>query len=113
MKKTLREIDFKPDYVKLSKVQFKQNQKFLKFIYNILKDRNNVDSIVEIGVGDGYLAEKLNKTFSPQRLYLIDINKYFLEHTSKFIPNARYINKNILNTTIEDLDGKPVDIVVT
>ncbi|MEM5855034.1 MAG: GNAT family N-acetyltransferase [Candidatus Aenigmatarchaeota archaeon] len=112
MKRVSRKINFKTDYIKFSRVQFKQNQKFLKFIYDILKDKEYIGSIVEIGIGSGHLAERLNRMFSPQRLYLIDINKYFLEHASKLIPNARCVNKDILNVTIEDLDGRFVDVVV-
>lgn len=37
MRKISTKIGFKPDYVKLSKVQFKQNQKFLKFFITYLK----------------------------------------------------------------------------
>ena len=113
MRRSTTKVSFKPDYIRLSKVQFKQNQKFLKFIYNVLKEKSDIASIVEIGVGDGYIAEKLNRIFSPQRLYLIDTNEYFLEHASKFIPGARCINKNVLDTTLGDIDNEPVDVVIT
>ncbi|MGC8965380.1 MAG: class I SAM-dependent methyltransferase, partial [Caldimicrobium sp.] len=108
-----KHITFPKDYVYKSYVQGKQNQKFKEFIYRNLKEFSySPKIIVELGVGDGTLAETIARVLQPEIFYIVDLNDFFLKISVKRVRQVVLIKKEL--TEIEPQNfKKPPEMVFT
>ncbi len=108
-----RTVVFSKDYLSNSIVQQKQNKKFRDFILSNLKKLDyHPEVLLELGVGDGYLARLLSQSLSSKKFYFVDKNPIFLDLCKKAIPDSVCLQKDFLFISPEDFDLFP-DLVVS
>ncbi|MGC9110039.1 MAG: GNAT family N-acetyltransferase [Caldimicrobium sp.] len=110
-----KHITFPKNYVYKSYVQGKQNQKFKEFIYRNLKEFSySPKIIIELGVGDGTLAETIARALQPEIFYIVDLNDFFLKVSEKKTKTKQVIPIKKELTEIEPQDfEKPPEMVFT
>lgn len=104
---------FERDYFYHSVVQTKQNQKFLRFLFSVLKDYDfNPQTVAEFGPGDCELVKKLQRVYFLKKVYLIDNNLEFIELGQKGVLNSVGIVKDFRDVKRTDFE-EPLDLVVS
>lgn len=98
-------VSFDENYLRKCTVQRKQNQKFLKFTFKVLKELNvSPSSVLELGAGDESIVVALQKYFNPKVIYLVDKNSNFLEKVSEYCSGLKTITKDFLELSSKDFD---------
>lgn len=73
-------IIFTPEYFKKCYVQQNQNEKFLRFMIKTLKKLFFYPkNIIELGAGDDHIIRTFKKIYSPDIIYVVDINEEILK----------------------------------
>jgi ribosomal protein S18 acetylase RimI-like enzyme len=104
---------FERDYFYHSVVQTKQNQKFLRFLFSVLKDYDfNPQTVAEFGPGDCELVKKMQRVYFLKKVYLIDNNLEFIELGQKGVLNSVGIVKDFRDVKRTDFE-EPLDLVVS
>jgi len=98
------------DYLSGAVVQARQNERFLRFLFSVLKEfEYEPEKIVEFGIGDGELGRRVYKAYSPEVFYFIDNNERFLEFVKGF-QGGILLQKNFEEIRPEDFKDE-VDLV--
>ena len=113
MQSKTRRLSFGKEYFKDSLVQTRQNAKFIRFIFQTLKEFDFVPKVImEAGIGDHLFAKKLSRIFLPSKFYLLDMNPVFVESISKEVVNPVPIVKNFIELNESLFEEKP-DLIVS
>lgn len=74
----------------------------IEFILDKIKnDENSINSIVDIGCGDGRLTKELTECFIDKQVIGIDYSKRAIDLANALNPDVHYENKDIVNDTID------------
>lgn len=105
------EYSFPYHYVSKFKDGFTQNYNWgwgkqyvsaIEFILEEMeKDKENINSIVDVGCGDGRLTKELSECFVDKDVVGIDYSTKAINLAKALNPNVKYENKDIVNDNIE------------
>ncbi len=100
-------IIFTPEYFKKCYVQQNQNEKFLRFMIKTLKKLFFYPkNIIELGAGDDHIIRTFKKIYSPDIIYVVDINEEILKKKTSTFNNLKGIIKDISKLEISDFATK-------
>lgn len=105
------EYSFPYHYIPQYKNKFTQNYNWgwgkqyisaIEFILNEIKqEKNNIQSIADIGCGDGRFTREISNTFQDKNIMGIDYSLRAIDLAKALNPGMQFENKDIINDDIE------------
>lgn len=81
----------------------KQYASAIEFVLNeIKKDDKSINSIVDLGCGDGRITRELAEIFNNKRILGIDYSSKAISLAKSLNPNISFLNLDIINETINE-----------
>jgi trans-aconitate methyltransferase len=84
----------------------KQYASAMEFILDkVRRDSASIESIVDLGCGDGRLTKELSEMFTGKQVVGIDYSAKAINLAKALNPNVKYENKNIMDDDLEKCDA--------
>ncbi len=80
-----------------------------KMLIELVKIKNNFDSILELGSGTGLLTCKISSNLTFKNFYANDLVEKSKNYVQKFIPNARFL----CGSALKIKPGKKMDLIIS
>lgn len=102
-------------YIRNSLIQGKQNTRFLRFLFNVLKESDcSFKRVCEFGVGDCEVARVFDRVLGRDGvIYLVDRSLRFLEECGKSLARGKVIHKDFRDISVEDFSEGEPDLVIS
>lgn len=102
-------------YIRNAILQSRQNERFLRFVFKILKESEyNFKRVCEFGVGDCEVAKVFDKVIGREGIiYLVDRSLRFLEECGNVVGRGRIIHKDFREIAKEDFSEGLPEIVIS
>lgn len=77
-------------------------KKFLKKIVNVIIELKDANKILEVGCGEGFVMQAINKRDPKIAIEGLDISRDSLEIAKKLLPDHKFYQANINNLPLDD-----------